>query len=661
MSSYLLFLIIGLGSGSVYALLGLGLVLEQRSSGVINFAHGAIAMFIAYVYVELRASGRLVFPWLGVPHSVGIASGGLGTAAALAIALVYAALFGLVLYLLVFRPLRTAPALGKVGASVGVMLALQAIAVLNFGTDSRSTPAIFPSGSFAIAGLRAPVDRLYLAGVAVALAVALALLYRYTHFGLATRASAENEKGAVLRGLSPSRIAAQNWMLATVLAGLAGILIVPLTTLDPSSYTLFVVPALGVALLGGFRSFALTAAGGLLLGMGQSELAKLQIVWSWLPQQGLPSGLPFVLIVVAMSVFYRGPGGRGVLQRGRIPSVGFPSRPLRTAIVAVVAGVVALELLHGSARTGAISSIVAIPICLSLVVLTGYVGQISLAQMAFAGVGGFGLTHMTQELGVPFPFSLLLAALVAVPVGLVIGLPALRLRGVNLAVITLAAAVAADALLFNSNKWFSGGYAGRTAGTPHLFGFDIGVFGSSPRDYPRAIFGIAALVIVALLALFVARLRSSPLGRMLLAVRGNERAATAVGIDVAHAKLFAFAVSAFLAAAGGGLLAYQQGLVGPNSFGVFASLNFLAIVYVGGIGRISGAIVAAVVLAPTGLLVTIVGKLLPNLDTYQLLFAGLALIGMTIGHPDGLASAIGVGLRRAKALPRAVLQPSLDA
>ena len=148
--------------------------------------------------------------------------------------LVYAAVFGAVLYYLIYRPLRDATALTRVCASVGTMLALQAIAVLNFGTTAKSTPAILPNKPFKIGDITVPVDRLWFAGIVVVLAIALAAVYRFTRFGLATRAAAENEQGAALVGLSADRIAAGNWVLATILAGVAGILIAPVSTVDPS-------------------------------------------------------------------------------------------------------------------------------------------------------------------------------------------------------------------------------------------------------------------------------------------------------------------------------------------------------------------------------------------------------------------------------------------
>src|SRR3954449_1566564 len=630
MSAYSLFLLRGRGSGAVYGMLALGLVLKYRSAGVVDFGHGAVAMFIAYVYLGLRENGSLQFPWIWIPHELNL-TGPMAAGPAIAIALVYAAVLGTVLYVLVFRPLRSATPLTSVCASVGVMLFLQAIAVLNYGTTAKSTPAILPSTPVHFSGITVPSDRFWFAGILVVLAAVLALVYRYTRFGLATRASAENERGAALMGLSANRIGTGNWVIATVLAGVAGILIAPISTVDPTSYTLFIVPALGVALVARFESFAVVAIAGLVLGAFQSEITKLLSVWTWLPDQGLPQALPFILIVIAMTLITRGLSARGSLGEAHNPKLGLPQRPYVTTLLCFAAGVVMLLVLHGSLLAAFMSSIVFVCLSLSLVVLTGYVGQVSLAQMSFAGFSAFMLTHIS---GIPFPFSLIVAALLAVPLGLLIGLPALRLRGVNLAVVTLAAAFAIDALLFN-NTSFSGGLRGRDVASPTLFGWDIGI--AKGDAYPRVIFGVFLLVVVCLIGLLVARLRRAPAGRMLIAVRSNERAAAAAGINVAAAKMLGFGLSAFIAGIGGGLFAYQQQTVSAPSFAVFTSLSLLAVTYVASVGRIAGAVVAGVMLTSTGLFVTAIDKAF-GVGKYQLVIAGLALALTAIKQPDGIAA-----------------------
>jgi len=635
MSSYFLFLILGLGSGATYAILGQGLVLKYRSAGVVDFAHGAVAMFIAYVFVNLRGFGELELPVVLIPHQVSLNGGaGLSTPLAIAISLVYSAVLGLVLYVIVYRPLRGASPLTRVCASVGVMLALQAIAVLNYSTEPVTTNPIFPSSGLTISKITFPEDRLFFTGVVIVISVALALAYRFSRFGLATRAGAENDRGAALTGISANRIACENWVIATVLAGGAGIMIAPVASLDPTSYTLFVVPALAAALVARFESFWITALAGLLIGCAQSELDKLITVWSWLPQQGLPDALPFVIIIVVMALRSRAVLARGGDTAERNPSVGRPRAPLRTAVICFVAGLVLLLVLNSVLRFAFISSLTVTCIALSVVVLTGYVGQVSLAQMSLAGIGGFMLGHISTGWGVGFPFSLILAGLCAIPVGLIIGLPALRLRGVNLTVVTLGFAAAMDALIFTSQS-FTGGTAGLPIPEPSLFGLNLAI--SRGNAYPRAIFGAMVLVVVILIGLLVARLRRGPAGRMLLAIRSNERAAGSVGINVAQGKLMAFALAAFIAGIGGALTGYTQGELTSDSFAAFTSISLLAIVFVAGVGRIAGAVVAGVMFSAAGLFVTFLNIHL-NVGKYQAIVAGLALVLTAVQNPDGVTS-----------------------
>jgi ABC-type branched-subunit amino acid transport system permease subunit len=377
-------------------------------------------------------------------------------------------------------------------------------------------------------------------------------------------------------------------------------------------------------------------------------------VWSWLPQEGLQDGVPFVLIMIAMTVLAGRLASRGTLTDAHLPSIGRPKRPWRTAGATLVAGCIALEVLSPLYRTAVISSTVTACICLSVVVLTGYVGQISLVQNAFAGFSAFMLSHIAQSLGIGFPFGLILAALCAVVIGIVIGLPAVRIRGVNLAVATLAAAAALDALVFN-NAHFSGGFVGLNIGNPHLFGWNLGISGTG-REYPRIIFGVLVIAITLLVAVMVARLRNASTGRMFIAVRCNERAAASVGVDVARTKLLAFGLSAFIAGIGGGLLAYQQGNINPASFTLWTSLTILAITYVGGVGRIAGALAAGALLANNGVVPTLLDKLF-NFGQYQALIAGVALALTAVANPDGIAKEMGNGLSQLSGLVMQRVRP----
>ena len=644
--TYLQFLLLGLGAGAVYAAIALGLVLTHRASGVVNFAHGAIAMYATYVYVGLRVDGNLVLPLPGPEARIHL-GGPLPALGAAVVAVAVTALFGLGCYVGIFRPLRRAPALARVVASVGLMIALQAVVTLQFGSDTLAVPALLPSHPVRFAGVAVPQDRFYLAAVVVVAGTGLWAVYRYTTFGLASRAVAEDETAVALLGRSPDTVAALNWVVASVLAAVGGILVGPITAADPLTLTLLVVPALAVALVGGLSSFGVTVAAALVLGMLQSELVQVQSHVSWLPATGVADALPLVLVVATAVV--RGslvPPRAGPVER-RLPLVGRPRRPVLAAGLGTAAGAAALVLLHGQYRLGLVNSLVGAVVCLSLVVLTGYLSQLSLAQMAFAGVAGFALSRLDRSLGVPFPLDALLAAALAGLAGIAIGLPALRVRGPSLAVATLAGGIAVESLLFK-NPALTGGFAGTGVRAPRLPGLDLDAAGRSAADYPRIGFALLVLVVAVAVALGVAWLRRGRAGRRLLAVRAHERAAEACGVALTRTKLAGFAVSALVAGLAGALVGYEQGQISFDSFGLLVSLSYVAVAYVGGIGTVSGAFVGGALVAG-GLVFTVLDRV-AGAGRYQLLISGAAVVMAAVLEPDGVAGALArVGSRVAAA------------
>jgi len=638
MTSVLLFTLVGLGSGAVIALLSLGVVGEYQASGVVNFAHGAIAMFCAYCFTQLRSTGDLVLPVLVVPHRLPLASGGMPTAPAVVITVLYGGLFGALVYVGIFRWLRHAPALAKVVASIGLMLTVQALAVIHFGTAARPTPRVLPADTVSVLGATVSRDRLLLAGIAVVAAVVLASLYRFTRFGVVTRACAQNERAAAFLGWWPIRSEVASWAIATALAALAGLLAAPLTSLTPSTLTLAIVPALAAALVADLSSFVVAAAAGLLIGVAQSLCVKAATTWPWFPQRGMADVLPFAVIAVVMLVRGSRLPTRGDTNEGRLPRAPLGRRPLLPLAVFVPVGAVLLVATSAGWRAAVIQSVITACVLLSLVVLTGLVGQVSLAQAAFAGLGGFLLAKLLGALSVPFPVGLLFAGLVTVPLGLIVGIPALRIRGINLAIITLGAGVAIDAFVFN-NQQISGGLAGVSVASPKLFGFDVGISGAHPGDYPRVVFGLVVIAVFTVLALLAVNLRRSATGAHCLAIRTNERAASAIGINVAATKLLAFALSAFIAGSAGGLIGYQQGRLSPESFSIFVSLMLLSIAYIGGIATVPGVLFAGFVLAPGGLMYTAMERWF-HLGKYQPVVAGVGVIVSAILNPDGVVASM---------------------
>ena len=651
MDEYLRFLLLGLGSGAVVAVLALGLVLTQRASGVLNLAHAAMGMFGAATFFQMRESGELVLPVPGLPERVRIAAEGMRPTfvTALVVTLVLSAVVGALVDVAVFARLRRAPALARVVASLGLMLFLLATAQARFeqGAAVLSIDSVLPTATVDVLGVAIPRDRLLLAGLAVVAAVCLAAAYRYTRFGLATRAAADSETGALLTGLWPDALSAANWALASMLATLATILIAPVTGLAPTTAALLIVPALAAALLGRLGSFGLTVAAGLAIGMVQSATLHLTTTHTWIPgwvpDGGLQQALPFVVILLCVAV-----AGDRLPTRGERVERGLPSSPLPRHPVAWTLGLGALALVGlltlGSAeRLGLIVSMTAALLALSVVVLTGYVGQISLAPLAFAGVAGFTMARLSSA-GWPPALALVAGVAASLAIGIVTGLPAVRVRGMTLAVATLAAAVAIEELVLRSTALTGGSGAARVP--PLRIGpldLDVAARGDA---FPRVGFGVCVLVALALCGLVVANLRRSPTGLRWLAVRGNERAAAAAGIDVARTKLGAFALSSGLAGLGGTLVALQRTQLSAESFLVLLSLSLLALTYLGGIASLTGALVAGAL--ATGGLVNVAGG---GAESSQGHFAltGLALVAATVLAPDGLrgrASAAAAWARR---------------
>jgi branched-chain amino acid transport system permease protein len=644
-------LLLGLGTGCLVAALALGVVLTYKGSGVINFASGAMAMYSAYAYDALRRDGEIFLP----PLPRGVSFGGaLAFWPALATTLALAALLGLACHLLVFRPLRQAPPLMKVVASVGVLITLQALVVLRFENAPRAILPIFAKEPVRLPGdLTIPSDQLVLTGVVVAIAIALWALLAFTRFGLATRAAAENERGAAILGYSPDWLAGANWVLSTVLVGLLGVLVATVNgSVTPSSITLLVVPALGAALIGGFTSFGLTTVAALAIAMVQNLIQYLSTL-DWFPHTttgpvpGVRDAVPLIVIVAVLFVRGRGLPSRGALEPERLPAAPEPSRVAVKAIALGSVCVAGLLVLSPDWRLGITNTLIGIVVCLSLVVVTGFVGQISLGQMALAGIAGFTLAKLATAGGVPFPLAPLCGAVAATAVGLLVAVSAVRIRGVQLAVVTFAGAMTVESLVFRNPAW-SGGNEGAQVPPPRFLGMRFGPNDSGSLDVlgyagdgklPNPWFGVFCLLVVLAVAAAVVNLRRSAIGRRMLAVRANERAAAAAGIDVVATKLLAFGVSAFIAGLAGALSGYRFGSVSPGFFGGFASLTFLAFAFLGGITSVGGAVVGGALVAG-GLSFVAMHQLLGIGDEYTLLIGGLGLIVNAVLNPQGIAGAM---------------------
>ena len=623
-------LFLGLGNGGVYAALALALVITYRASGVVNFATGAMALYVAYTYASLR-KGELLVPIPGLPKTIDLGQE-LEFLPAAAIALVFAALLGALLYVLVFRPLRDAPQLARAVASLGVLVVLQGVMAIRQGTSPVSVGAIFPTGRWEIGEVTILSDRFYLALTVVVMAMLLAAGFRYTRFGLLTRATAESQTGAFVSGVSPDKVALANWMISAVVAGIAGILIAPVSPLTPVTYTLFVVPALAAAVVGRFQYLVPIVIAGIGIGMLQSEALTLAGRNDWMPSTGAAELVPLIVILIALLVVGGGMPVRGGLTRQRLGRAPRPRSLVLPTVGGAVIGVVALFATDGSWRSAVIGSFIAAVIGLSLVVVTGYAGQVSLAQLALAGTAAFTLSYLTQSLEIPFPFAPVLAAAAAAAIGVVIGLPALRLRGLTLGVVTLAFAYAIEAVWFRNTDVV--GTSGARVTRPELFGIDLGI--GSGSDFPRIEFGLLCLFVLVVVALGVAALRKSALGSAMLAVRANERSAAAVGVNVVRVKVLSFALASFIAGLGGCLLAYRRSVVTFDSFTAIGGLALLSTAYLAGVTSVWGGLLAGI-LASTGIAFVALDKWVDLGEWFQVI-SGVLLIITLISHPEGLAS-----------------------
>ncbi|RVW07495.1 ATP-binding cassette domain-containing protein [Prescottella agglutinans] len=629
MTELLQFAILGLGAGSAYALLAQGVVLVYRGSGVVNFAQGAIAMVAAYVCLETLQRKQHWSLW-----------------PAFVVAVLVAAAIGFLFQQLVLRWLATAAPIVRLAATLGLLVILQAGVQQYYGSKSIRVRAFLPNDAYHWGGIVVQQDRLILLGIAVVTTAVLWAATRFTRVGLAITAAAENERATAALGWSPQRLASLTWTVGGGLAGAAGVLVAPLTGLTPNAFVVIVtVSALAAALLGGFRSFPLTLLGGLLLGVGESVVVLYQDdIRDLLGMEtltGINRAVPFLVILVVLVV-----RGKGLPLRShvadRLPRLGTGriDWPLLAVAVAVVAVVVLVS--GGDWLRSLTATLAAAVFLLSIVVLTGFAGQLSLAQYTVGGLGALVSARLIGQAGWPLIPAALVSVVGVTVVGVLFALPALRTRGVNLAVVTLGLGFTVQEMVFN-NPTFTGDKVQGAVRIDEvsLLGFDV-----SATNHPER-WALLCLVVLVVSALMVANLRRSRTGRRLIAVRTNERAAASLGISVFAVKLYAFAVAAGLAAVAGILLGLRNIAVTYFEFNVFSSINAVVQAVTGGLGFVIGA-VAGALLAPGALLSRLMesGEATGVIST---LIGGVVLIVILLTNQNGLAdmlSRLGGALRR---------------
>jgi ABC-type branched-subunit amino acid transport system ATPase component/branched-subunit amino acid ABC-type transport system permease component len=599
------FFLLGLASGAAYTLLGQSIVLVHRGSNVLNFAAGAIGVLGAYVFYDMWNGGHGM-PW---PLCLGVGLACAGT-------------LGLAVHYMIIRRLANASPLSRVVATLGLLSALMAFETLIFAPNNQAeaVSTIFPAGEFRVGSIYLAWDQLGLALLGIAVTVAIAVWCRKTRMGLAIGAVAENPLVSASMGWSPSVVAGLTWTLGSMIAAVGVIFVASISSLSVVTLSLMVVPGMAAALVGDFRSLPRTLLGGMAIGVAQSELARYVAAPGW------SQAAPLVLIVVVLAV--KGAKLPDKTQHlARLPSVG-PGSVGWGALVWLGIGALSLCIVSLTWVAAITTTLLAAIVVVSIVFVVGYAGQLSLAQVSIAGVSAYLMALLCVKAGLPAFPAILVAALLTVPVGLVIAAPALRTRGSNLAIATLGLVVVIDALLLNNPDALNPVAEGQLP-TLSLFGLDV-----SEVDYPR-VYGIIVLAVLVLASLAVSNIRRSRSGRRILAVRNNERAAAALGISGPSVKMFAFGTATLIAGVAGGLTESQFLTPDFSLFTITSSIDSVLQAVVGGLGWVSGAAIGASN-APGGVSSQILNTFF-TASSWLDIITGVLVILIVLQSADGLA------------------------
>lgn len=571
MSDLLVYLVPGVVAGSIYALAGLGLVLTYRTTGILNFGHGAVATVVTYVFFVTLRSG------LGLPIVV---------AFVLTLGVIAPAL-GLLLHLVVFRWLSDATTATRVVATLGLLVALQGIVLKVYTGQTRTAPPLFPVSTFRLPGVNVGWDQAIVAAIVAGCALGLTLLLSRTHLGLESRSVTQSAELSELVGVDAERVKAFSWMLGTVFAGLSGILLAPVFGLDAVTITLVVVVAFSGAVVGKLSSFPGTYAGALLIGVAASFANKLIITYPEL--RGLSTSMPFIVLFLFLLLRKKGSFVETVSVKERLRSGRDRLVRMRpTTIAALAAFFVAVPpaVLPGRDVAKFTHVLIFAIIFLSLSLLVGLSRQVSLGHAVFVGIGGAISAHMLNA-GLPLPVALVLGGAAVIPLGALLAIPAVRLSGLFLALATFGFGVLAQDLLY-LRAWVFGGRGVIAVDTQSLFGIRLG---------DDAYYFFVMAVFLAMLAV-VELLWRSRLGRVLMALADSPAATESLGIRASTARVITFSISAGIAGVAGGLIGPLFNGIGNlgGSYSYFQSLLWVAVLVVAGARTTGGALVAAVLL-----------------------------------------------------------------
>jgi branched-chain amino acid transport system permease protein len=589
MSEFISLLIAGVVTGSIYALSASGLVLTYTTTGFFNFAQGAMGMVLAYLFWQLWQAWHL-------PVLV-----------SLAITLLVAApVLGVLVERLVARPLHGAATSIRLAVMLGLLLLLLGVAGWVWPqTAVYNVPEFFAGSQVTIGGVNLSYEQIITVGIAIAAALGLRLLFRHTRIGVAMRAVVDDPGLASLAGAPSKRIASFAWMIGVAFAGIAGILLAPQQMVQ-LQLTELVIFGYAAAVVGRLRSLPLTFLGAMVLGIGESMASGYAPGGSVTDvQAALPMGLLFLALLVSPEV--RLTAGR--VMRARPPQVAKASTTFiaGAAIVAVVAllGV----MLTGTNLFTMGNALVLSILALSLVPLSGYGGQVSLCQFTFLGIGAL-MMHWID--GGSSVLGVLAAVGVCAGVGALLALPALRLRGLYLALATLAFAVLMDNVFFTSPSVMGSGGA-VSVGRPDIFGM---------RFTTDRAFDLLLAVVLALCIIGVGYLRRGTFGRRLVAMNDSSTASATVGMSLTVTKLAAFAFSAAMAGLAGALFGGLSTSIGAAQFQFLYSISIFVAITLTGASLLTGAVIAGSFLA----IGPVIGSHIPQIPDFTELLVGVGII-----------------------------------
>ncbi|MCU1454891.1 MAG: branched-chain amino acid ABC-type transport system, permease component [Acidimicrobiales bacterium] len=628
MRDLLTVLVLALSSGAIYALAASGLVVTYTTSGIFNFAHGAIAMFAAFMYWQLRSGDAWHLP---APVALLLVLG------------VFAPALGYAIDRLIMRRLHDASPITRIVVPIGLLVALIQLASVIWPPDRvNATLHLFfekPKGSasnasattLSIGGVHLTYHQVIVFVVALVVALALRLFLYRTRTGIAMRAVVDNRDLAALNGADADRVSSMSWALGSMLAALAGILIAPILALDQVQLTLLVINAYAVAMVGKLRSLPLTVVGALILGLAIESTKKygnhLPHAFNWITVDTVPVLMLFIVLLVV-------PQDRESLIGAARDRTRVPMPTVAHAVLAgaglVAAAVIVPSFVHGNALGSVGYGLALAIVALSLVPLIGFAGQISLAQLGFAGVGAVVMFKVGADGN---PLALLAVIVVCAAVGALVALPVLRLRGLYLALATMAFALFLEKAVFTRfDKFKDGdGAIGR-----------IRLPGLSLRS-DRANLVVMAFVF-AVIGVGVAELRRGPFGRRLQAMKDSPAACTTLGLDLTRTKLQIFALSSAIAGLGGALLGGWRGKAGPEQFsllqGALPGLPLVLLAVVGGITAVAGALLGGLLLA----LMPLVGDAVPTIRNLMTVAPGLAGISLA-RNPSGAVAQMSDNVR----------------